>query len=71
MDCGRKDTLSTSVSEEHEEVIARILEALRIQGVPQGVWLVELEQVRASLRAADDLLRRIYDAILDGLPPLN
>lgn len=48
-----------------------LFDRLRSGGVPAGVWLVEIEQVRIALRAADDLLLRMYDAIISGLPPLG
>lgn len=63
--------LGGTLQPEHEELLAALLERLRSEGAPQGVWLVEIEQVRAALQGADDLLRRLADAIVNGLPPLS
>jgi hypothetical protein len=42
----------------------RVLELLEQRGVPSGAWLVDIAQVRRSLRDADNLLRRLEDAII-------
>ncbi len=40
-----------------------------ISGVPAGTWLVDVAVVRQSLRDADDLLRRLEDAIIRAASP--
>jgi hypothetical protein len=47
----------TSLAEE-------IIHGLEERGVPSGAWLVDVARVRQSLREADDLLRRLEDAII-------
>jgi hypothetical protein len=42
---------------------AQILRLLEERGVPSGAWLVDIAEVRASLREADALLRRLEQAI--------
>lgn len=49
--------------DERRALVDDIVAALDERGAPPGVWLVEIEQVRQSLRAADTLLLRIHDAI--------
>jgi hypothetical protein len=41
-----------------------IIHGLEERGVPAGAWLVDVARVRQSLREADDLLRRLEDAII-------
>jgi hypothetical protein len=43
-----------------EEIVQRLEE----RGVPAGAWLIDVARVRQSLREADDLLRRLEDAII-------
>jgi hypothetical protein len=45
-------------------VAEHVLELLEQRGVPSGAWLVDIAQVRRSLRDADSLLRRLEDAII-------
>ena len=47
-----------------EALAERVLELLEQRGVPSGAWLVDIAQVRRSLRDADNLLRRLEDAII-------
>jgi hypothetical protein len=47
-----------------ESLAERVLELLEQRGVPSGTWLVDIAQVRRSLREADGLLRRLEDAIV-------
>jgi hypothetical protein len=47
-----------------ESLAERVLELLEQRGVPSGTWLVDIAQVRRSLRDADSLLRRLEDAII-------
>jgi hypothetical protein len=47
-----------------ESLAERVLELLEQRGVPSGAWLVDIAQVRRSLRDADNLLRRLEDAII-------
>lgn len=61
----------TTTDPEHEQLAAALLESLRREGVPQGVWLADIARTREALREADDTLRRLYDAVLQGLPPLE
>lgn len=55
------------VPPEHEPLVAALLERLRAEGAPQGVWLVEIEQARRALQTVDSLLRRLGDAIVSGI----
>lgn len=41
-----------------------IIHGLEERGVPSGAWLIDVARVRQSLREADDLLRRLEDAII-------
>jgi hypothetical protein len=51
-------------STDAETLAERVLELLEQRGVPSGTWLVDIAQVRRSLRDADNLLRRLEDAII-------
>ena len=53
-----------SATTETEALAERVLELLEQRGVPSGAWLVDIAQVRRSLREADGLLRRLEDAII-------
>ena len=53
-----------ALREELTATVAAVGETLELRGAPQGVWLLEIDQVRASLAAADELLRRMRCAIL-------
>lgn len=56
---------------EREELLDALIDRLRSQGAPQGVWLVDIAQARQALQAADSLLMRLHDALIDGLSPLD
>jgi hypothetical protein len=56
--------------QEREELLDALTKRLRVEGAPQGVWLVELAQAREHLRFVDGLLRKLVEAIVDGMPPL-
>jgi hypothetical protein len=43
-----------------------LLRALEERGVPEGIWLVDIAQVRRALRDADALLRRLEQALTDA-----
>lgn len=47
-----------------ESVAEEVLRLLEERGVPSGAWLVDIAQVRSSLREADALLRRLEEAII-------
>jgi hypothetical protein len=47
-----------------ESVAEEVLRLLEERGVPSGAWLVDIAQVRNSLREADALLRRLEEAIV-------
>jgi hypothetical protein len=51
---------------ERSALVDDLVERLDQRGVPEGAWLVEIAQVRASLRSADDLLRRLEAAMIRG-----
>lgn len=55
--------------QEREELLDALTERLRVEGVPGGVWLVELAQARDQLATLDSLLRRLTDAIVGGMAP--
>ena len=50
--------------EELAAIADRVVAGLEERGVPQGVWLVEIGQVRDALRSADVLLLRLQDALI-------
>jgi hypothetical protein len=55
------------VESEHsqeERLAETVIAALEARGVPDGVWLIEIEQARLGLKAVDDLLRRLEDAVI-------
>jgi hypothetical protein len=52
---------------EHEELLNELLERLRAEGAPQGMWLVEISQAREQLQSIDALLRRLTAAIIASL----
>jgi hypothetical protein len=47
-----------------ESLAEEVLKLLEERGVPSGAWLVDIAQVRSSLREADALLRRLEEAIV-------
>jgi hypothetical protein len=49
---------------EREQLIDDLLERLKAEGAPEGTWLLEIDEVREALRQADDILRRLRDAII-------
>jgi hypothetical protein len=53
------------LSNETEELV----DALEERGLPQGLWLVQIAQVRQSLQAADALMRRLETAIIRSATP--
>lgn len=50
---------------EREELVDLLVQRLQAEGAPQGIWLVEIAQVREALRRADQLLRRLSEAIVE------
>lgn len=56
-------------SEEREGLLDALMERLRAEGAPAGVWMVEIAQAREQLATIDSLLRRLASAIVDGLSP--
>jgi hypothetical protein len=56
--------LESGSSAEEARLADTLIAALEERGVPEGVWLLELEQARLGLRAVDDLLRRLEDAVI-------
>jgi hypothetical protein len=46
------------------DVVEEFFRMLEARGVPEGTWLLDIEQVRGSLQQADDLLRRLKDAVI-------
>lgn len=46
------------------DVVDEFFAMLEMRGIPEGTWLVELAQVRAALRDADDLMRRLEQAVI-------
>ncbi len=47
-----------------EALAAEILHELEERGLPSGAWLVDIGRVRQALHDADDLLRRLEQAII-------
>lgn len=56
--------------EERQGLLNALMERLRSEGAPAGVWLVEIDQARNQLATIDSLLRRLASAIVDGMPTL-
>ena len=50
---------------EPSQVAAEVVERLTVAGVPQGYWLVRIEQALVSTRATEALLHDLLDAIID------
>ena len=46
-----------------EEILDELVEVLEERGVPRGMWLVDIAEVRCTLQNADSLLRRLEYAI--------
>jgi hypothetical protein len=46
------------------ELADEIVRALEERGLPPGAWLMDVARVRRSLQEADELLRRLEDAII-------
>ena len=46
------------------ELADEIVQTLEERGLPPGAWLMDVARVRRSLHEADDLLRRLEDAII-------
>jgi hypothetical protein len=49
---------------ERSELIEEIVNELQTRGIPSGAWLLDIAKVRQSLREADNLMRRLEDAII-------
>lgn len=52
------------VAAERSELIEEIVNELQTRGIPSGAWLLDVAKVRQSLREADNLMRRLEDAII-------
>jgi hypothetical protein len=63
--CGERVTPTGEA--EHEQLLQALLERLRAEGAPQGMWLIEVAQAREQLQSIDGLLRRLASAIIEGL----
>jgi hypothetical protein len=55
---------SEFVAADRSELVEEIVSELQTRGVPSGAWLLDLAKVRQSLREADNLMRRLEDAII-------
>lgn len=55
---------SEFVAADRSELVEEIVSELETRGVPSGAWLLDLAKVRQSLREADNLMRRLEDAII-------
>lgn len=53
-----------------QAAVAGILEGLEGRGIPQGAYLLQVEQARLALSQVDDLLRRVQAALVRGAGPL-
>jgi hypothetical protein len=49
---------------DEEPIVRELLWQLEQRGVPEGVWLVEIELVRDALRQADRTLTSLHDALI-------
>jgi len=52
-------------TEEQADLIDALTARLRVDGVPEGVWLLDIAQARQALQNTDDLLLRLSDAIVE------
>jgi hypothetical protein len=52
------------VAAERSELVEELLSELQTRGIPSGAWLLDVAKVRQSLREADNLMRRLEDAII-------
>lgn len=53
--------------EGQQELLEALRQLLRDEGAPAGVSLLDVMRVRRSLAQADSLLRKIQDALVEGL----
>ena len=51
-------------TEDRSELVDEIVQGLEERGLPPGAWLMDVARVRKSLQEADELLRRLEDAII-------
>lgn len=64
---GRSNTRksATPAKERQESALAaEIVDALEQRGIPSGAWLVDIARIRHALQEADDMLRRMENAII-------
>jgi hypothetical protein len=45
-------------------VVEALIERLREEGAPAGVWLIDITQARRALAGVDDLLYRLEQSLL-------
>jgi hypothetical protein len=47
-----------------DDLVELLISRLEQRGAPSGLWLVEIAEARRALQKADDVLRRLQDAII-------
>lgn len=58
------------MGEENREGLAdELIERLRSEGIPEGTWLIDIELARKALRQADEVLRKLQQAIIRAAGP--
>lgn len=48
-------------------LLEALIERLRTEGAPAGMWLVEIAQARSALAQTDSLLRRLAEALMSQI----
>lgn len=51
--------------QEREELVADLLNAIEIRGLPAGAWLFAVRDARRAITRVDDLLYRLEQALLE------
>jgi hypothetical protein len=60
----RKSATPANERQEESALVAEIVDALEQRGIPAGAWLVDIARIRYALQEADDMLRRMENAII-------
>jgi hypothetical protein len=69
LDAGERVGYAARSPAQRDDLVDSIVRALEVRGIPSGTWLVDVVQVRQALRDADDLMRRLEEAIIRAASP--
>jgi hypothetical protein len=61
---GAGKTSAPARGPQESSLAAEIVDALEQRGIPPGAWLVDIARIRHALQEADDMLRRMENAII-------